>query len=161
MAAWRDHSISPTVDALTAHQSSMGTMHNSSGRREQFNAFPTANNPQKSLRASSPWMPFVVVTKELLEDDVFASTSRARLQFPELFQTLAAQEAEREASEAEIAKAEAEAVQGVVPCSDNEWDGDAVDDEPNTIFQVEAPEQGNQRHTTGPRLAIPPVFATL
>ena len=50
------------------------------------------------------------VTKVLLEQQVFESTLRAKLRFPEVFEVSPAQSAEREASEAEAAKTEADAI---------------------------------------------------
>ncbi|KAH6637488.1 hypothetical protein C7974DRAFT_142230 [Boeremia exigua] len=52
--------------------------------------------------------------KALLEGDVFASTLRAKIHFPELFDISPAQSAERAASEVEAAKNEAEAIREVV-----------------------------------------------
>ena len=44
------------------------------------------------------------VAKEILEDQVFHSTLRAKIRFPELFDVSPAQSAEREVSEAEAAR---------------------------------------------------------
>ena len=60
------------------------------------------------------------ITKELLEEQIFESLPRARLRYPELFQPLETQEAERAASEVEVIRIEAEAVQDIVLISDNE-----------------------------------------
>jgi hypothetical protein len=62
------------------------------------------------------------VAKVLLDQEIFESKSRAKLHFPELFQPSETQEVEREASEAEVARIEAEAVQEAVVTSDEEWD---------------------------------------
>ncbi|PKX88600.1 uncharacterized protein P174DRAFT_72341 [Aspergillus novofumigatus IBT 16806] len=53
------------------------------------------------------------VAKRLLEDQVFYSTLRAKIRFPELFDVSPAQSAEREASEAEAARDEAKAVREI------------------------------------------------
>jgi hypothetical protein len=53
------------------------------------------------------------VAKKLLEDKVFGSTYRAKIRFPELFDVSPTQSAEREASEAEAARDEANAVREV------------------------------------------------
>lgn len=53
------------------------------------------------------------VAKRLLEDQVFYSTLRAKIRFPELFDVSPAQSAEREASEAEAARDEARAVREI------------------------------------------------
>lgn len=50
------------------------------------------------------------VARKLLEDQVFHSTLRAKIRFPELFDVSPAQSAEREASEAEAARDEANVV---------------------------------------------------
>ncbi|KAI4288295.1 MAG: hypothetical protein L6R35_002444 [Caloplaca aegaea] len=60
------------------------------------------------------------VAKELLEDGIFESLPRAKLRYPELFQPSETQEAERAASEVEVIRIEAEAIQDVVLTSDNE-----------------------------------------
>ena len=61
-----------------------------------------------------------VVAKQLLDEKIFESLPRAKLRFPELFQQSEAQEAEREASEAEVVRIEAEAAQDIVLTSDDE-----------------------------------------
>ncbi|GFF67334.1 hypothetical protein IFM62136_06919 [Aspergillus lentulus] len=53
------------------------------------------------------------VAKRLLDDQVFHSTLRAKIRFPELFDVSPAQSAEREASEAEAARDEAKAVREI------------------------------------------------
>ncbi|KAL8990380.1 MAG: hypothetical protein Q9177_000955 [Variospora cf. flavescens] len=60
------------------------------------------------------------VAKELLEEGIFESLPRAKLRYPELFQPSETQEAERAASEVEVIRIEAEAIQDVVLTSDNE-----------------------------------------
>ncbi|KAL9016618.1 MAG: hypothetical protein Q9185_006030 [Variospora sp. 1 TL-2023] len=59
------------------------------------------------------------VAKELLEEGIFESLPRAKLRYPELFQPSETQEAERAASEVEVIRIEAEAIQDVVLTSDN------------------------------------------
>ena len=60
------------------------------------------------------------VAKELLEEHIFESLPRAKLRYPELFQSPKGREAERAASEVEALKAEAEAIQDIV----STYDGD-------------------------------------
>lgn len=50
----------------------------------------------------------------LLTEQIFESTLKAKIRFPEVFDVSPAQSAEREASEAEAARNEAIAIQGVV-----------------------------------------------
>lgn len=51
--------------------------------------------------------------KTLLEGDIFGSTLKAKMRFPELFDVSPAQSAERAASEAEAARTEADAMRDV------------------------------------------------
>ena len=60
------------------------------------------------------------VTKGLLDERVFESKFGARVRFPELFQPSEAQEAERKASVAEVARVEAEAMRETLNRSDEE-----------------------------------------
>jgi hypothetical protein len=53
------------------------------------------------------------VAKKLLENRVFDSTLKAKIRFPELFDVSPTQSAEREASEAEAARDEANTVQKI------------------------------------------------
>lgn len=53
------------------------------------------------------------VAKKLLEDQVFGSTYKAKSRFPELFDVSPTQSAEREASEAEAARDEANAIREI------------------------------------------------
>lgn len=53
------------------------------------------------------------VAKKLLENQVFDSTLKAKIRFPELFDVSPTQSAEREASEAEAARDEANTVQKI------------------------------------------------
>lgn len=53
-------------------------------------------------------------TRTLLTEQVFGSTLRAKIRFPEVFDVSPAQTAEREASEAEAARNEANAIKDVV-----------------------------------------------
>jgi len=46
----------------------------------------------------------------LLEEDIFASTLKAKIRFPEVFDVSPAQSAEQSASEVEAAKSEADAI---------------------------------------------------
>lgn len=48
--------------------------------------------------------------KALLQDDIFASTQRAKVRFPEVFDVSPAQSAERVASEAEAARSDSDAI---------------------------------------------------
>lgn len=66
------------------------------------------------------------VAKQLLDDRIFESLPRAELRFPELFQRSETQEAEREASEAEVARIEAGAAQETVVTSDEEWEDEML-----------------------------------
>lgn len=52
--------------------------------------------------------------RTLLLDEIFASTLKAKIRFPELFDLSPTQSAEREASEAEAARHEADAIQHAV-----------------------------------------------
>jgi hypothetical protein len=62
------------------------------------------------------------VAKQLLEQKIFESPTRARKHFPELFQTSERQVAARVALEAEVARTEAEAVKETMVTSDEEWE---------------------------------------
>lgn len=53
------------------------------------------------------------VAKRLLESEVFGSTLKAKIRFPELFDVSPAQSAERDASEAEATKDEADTVKRI------------------------------------------------
>ena len=70
------------------------------------------------------------VAKELLEEQVFESLPRARLRYPELFQSSETREAERAASESEAVKVEAEAALEVELTSDNEEANECLAREP-------------------------------
>ena len=70
-----------------------------------------------------------VVAKQLLEEQIFDSLPRAKLRYPELFQTSVMQEAERAASEAEVARIEDEAAQNAVLISDDEGGDEGMDHE--------------------------------
>ncbi|MCJ1400112.1 hypothetical protein MMC11_003315 [Xylographa trunciseda] len=67
------------------------------------------------------------VAKELLEERIFDSLPRAKLRYPELFQPSGTQEAERAASEAEVIRIEAEAVQEIELTSDAEGGDECLD----------------------------------
>ncbi len=79
-------------------------------------------NSIKVLTNEFPLNAIAAVAKGLLDEQIFALEARARLQFPELFQPSETQEAEREASEAEVARIEADVVQETVVTSDEEWE---------------------------------------
>jgi hypothetical protein len=91
-----------------------------------------------------------VVAKVLLDQEIFESKSRAKLHFPELFQPSETQEVEREASEAEVARIEAEAVQETVVTSDEEWDEEVLairtnhDQNPLPSAEVRTVDKGAQ-----------------
>ncbi|KAL8795421.1 MAG: hypothetical protein Q9182_007539 [Xanthomendoza sp. 2 TL-2023] len=70
------------------------------------------------------------IAKELLEERIFESLPRAKLRYPELFQPIETQEAERAASEAEVVRIEAEAAQDIVLTSDDEDGGECLDFKP-------------------------------
>lgn len=98
------------------------------------------------------------IAKELLEEQIFESLPRARLRYPELFQPSETQEAERAASEAEVIRIEAEAVQDIVLTSDDEG-GDECSDfeqgeqqaEPEGTLEDKA-EAGDNVQTNAVRL---------
>lgn len=77
-----------------------------------------------------------VIAKELLDEAIFESTLRARLRFPELFQPSQAEEAEREASEAEVARVEAEAARDVVLTSEDEEEEERPDIEHSESYPL-------------------------
>jgi hypothetical protein len=54
------------------------------------------------------------VAKTLLEQQIFESTLKAKIRFPEVFEVSPAQSAERSASEAEAARTEADAIKVAV-----------------------------------------------
>lgn len=60
------------------------------------------------------------VAKQLLEEGIFESTAKARLRFPELFETTPAQKSKRAAFEAEVARSETKAIEKAVELSDKE-----------------------------------------
>ncbi|KAL8858257.1 MAG: hypothetical protein Q9178_005269 [Gyalolechia marmorata] len=69
-----------------------------------------------------------VVAKQLLDDQIFESLPRAKLRYPELFQSPSeSQEAERAASEAEVIRIEAEAAQDTVLTSDDDQEDNGLD----------------------------------
>lgn len=67
--------------------------------------------------------------KTLLKDEVFESTLRAKLRFPEVFEVSPAQSAEREVSEAEAAKTEADAMKCAAEGRLNELVSTGAEDE--------------------------------
>lgn len=60
------------------------------------------------------------VAKALLEQQIFESTLKAKIRFPEVFEISPAQSAERSASEAEAARLEADAVKSVAAAQNND-----------------------------------------
>lgn len=76
----------------------------------------------KILTDQSPLSAIASVAKSLLEQGIFELQPRARLHFPDLFQPSERQEAQREASEAKVAKSEAETVQETAVNSDEQSD---------------------------------------
>ena len=87
-------------------------------------------------------LPAIAATaKELLEEQIFESLPRAKLRFPELFQTSETQEAERAASEAEVVRIEAEAARDIVLTSDDDGGDECLDY-----------EEGEQRAVPGEQL---------
>jgi hypothetical protein len=69
------------------------------------------------------------VAKGLLEEQIFESTLKAKMRFPELFDVSPTQSADREASEAEAARDEASAVREITANTDSkpellEYDSD-------------------------------------
>ena len=92
----------------------------------------------KILTEEFPLPAIAAIAKELLEEQIFESLPRAKLRFPELFQTSETQEAERAASEAEVVRIEAEAAQDMVLTSDDDGGDECLDY-----------EQGEQRAKPG------------
>ena len=81
----------------------------------------------KILTKEFPLPAIAATAKELLEEEIFESLPRAKLRFPELFQTSETQEAERAASEAEVVRIEAEAAQDIVLTSDDDGGDECLD----------------------------------
>ncbi|KAL4806628.1 hypothetical protein BDV18DRAFT_168350 [Aspergillus unguis] len=77
------------------------------------------------------------VAKKLLDKEIFGSSLEAKIRFPELFDVSPAQSAEREASEAEAAKDEANALREV---SEKE-DSRNIAAKPETVITVEEKEE--------------------
>ncbi len=59
--------------------------------------------------------------KALLQDEIFTSTLRAKIRFPEVFEVSPAQSAEREASEAEAARSDASAIRDAAEGHQGTW----------------------------------------
>ncbi|KAL8852483.1 MAG: hypothetical protein Q9221_002607 [Calogaya cf. arnoldii] len=83
------------------------------------------------------------VAKELLDSQIFESIPRAKVRYPELFQSPSvSQEAKREALEAEDVRTEAEAAHDAVQTSDNEGEENLVEgsqvDEPEAALEAKA-----------------------
>jgi hypothetical protein len=85
----------------------------------------------KTLTNAYPLDAIAIVAKKLLDERVFEITTRAQRRFPDLFQPSQTQEAEREASEAEVARIEAAIVHETVGNSDEEWEEEAYDLNPS------------------------------
>ena len=81
----------------------------------------------KILTKEFPLPAIAATAKELLEEQIFESLPRAKLRFPELFQTSETQEAERAASEAEVVRIEAEAARDIVLTSDDDGGDECLD----------------------------------
>lgn len=82
-----------------------------------------------------------IIAKELLEDGVFGSETKARLRFPELFKTSEAQLAERQASEALAAQSEAEAIEELIASSENDEDMTSMKDRDGKPPEAEQNEE--------------------
>jgi hypothetical protein len=59
--------------------------------------------------------------KALLQDEIFTSTLRAKIRFPEVFEVSPAQSAERVASEAEAARSDADAIRDAAEGHQGTW----------------------------------------
>lgn len=59
--------------------------------------------------------------KALLQDEIFASTLKAKIRFPEVFEVSPAQSAERVASEAEAARSDADAIRDAAEGHQGTW----------------------------------------
>src|SRR4051794_17912757 len=60
--------------------------------------------------------------KALLQDEIFASTLRAKMRFPEVFDVSPAQSADRVASEAEAARSDSHAIRDATEGHQGTWD---------------------------------------
>ena len=78
-----------------------------------------AQDPVADLLREHSFDMICTSARDLLQGGVFASTLKAKIRFPELFDLSPVQSAEKDASEAEAAKHEAEAVQHAVQ---GRWD---------------------------------------
>lgn len=81
--------------------------------RKQINKHLQVDEIQ-ALRNQHPLEHIYEITKDLLEDQVFESTLKAKIRFPEVFDVSPAQSADREQSEAAAARTEAEAIKDAV-----------------------------------------------
>jgi len=81
--------------------------------RKKIRKYESENEEIQALIQEHNVKPLGNAIKALLEGDIFASTLRAKIRFPELFDVSPAQNAERALSEAEAAKAEADAIREV------------------------------------------------
>lgn len=66
--------------------------------------------------------------KALLQDEIFASTLRAKIRFPEVFEVSPAQTAERVASEAEAARTDADAIRDAAEGHQETWAAPEADE---------------------------------
>lgn len=69
------------------------------------------------------------ILKNLLEQDIFKSQVKAKIEFPELFQSSPARDVQRTASENDAAHSEAAALEEIASLEDmgNEEDGDDIE----------------------------------
>lgn len=81
-----------------------------------------------------------IVAKALLEQQIFESTLRAKVRFPEVFEISPAQSAERSASEAEAARLEADAVRSASGGQNNDAPAGESHDFP--LSNVKVPPTG-------------------
>jgi len=79
------------------------------------------------------------VAKVLLDHQVFESTLKAKIRFPEVFEVSPAQSAEREASEAEAAKTEADAIRDA---AEGRQESLALEEQSETEMMVKGKEKG-------------------
>ena len=66
--------------------------------------------------------------KALLQNEIFASTLKAKIRFPEVFEVSPAQSAERVASEAEAARSDADAIRDAAGGRQGTWASPQVDE---------------------------------
>ncbi|KAH7393723.1 hypothetical protein BKA64DRAFT_626071 [Cadophora sp. MPI-SDFR-AT-0126] len=88
--------------------------------------------------------------KALLQDDIFASTLRAKIRFPEVFDVSPAQSAERVASEAEAARSDSDAIRGAAEGHQGTWAVLELN-EPESAQKGKGKEPASQVSTTRPQ----------